>query len=233
MFSFRKKIFGKQNNKIIFLICGWPGKIWHYYFTAKILEINGYRSIVYEYDDNILTSSIKDTIKNTNIVKQEILNQINKFKKQGLQDFSIFGTSYGSIITFMIVNQSKDISKIIINLTGFDLAETVWTWNKGKDSLVKNGIVEQNISLKSLKEKWRELSPINNSNKLEKAKILFYLAKKDEVIPYKLQTKLLEKLKKINHRIQIYTDRKLNHLFSALLNLLWYKRYAKFLNDKN
>jgi len=73
MFSFRKKIIGKNNKKIIFLLCGWPGKIWHYYLTAKILEINGFQSIIYEYDKNILSSSIKDTIeKNGKVLIPEL-----------------------------------------------------------------------------------------------------------------------------------------------------------------
>ena len=51
MFEFRKKVICQNNKKVIFLICGWPGKIWNYYLTVKILEINGYQSMVYEYDD--------------------------------------------------------------------------------------------------------------------------------------------------------------------------------------
>lgn len=229
MFSFRKKVFGKNNKKIIFLICGWPGKIWHYHLTAKALNLHGFQSIIYEYDESILSSSIKDTINNTNLIKNEILKQIKFFKEKGCKNFSIFGTSYGTIIAFMIANNSKDILKIIINLIGYDLAETVWTWNKGKDSLVKEGIVKQNISLKTLKEKWAELSPINNINNLKKTKILFYLAQKDEVIPYRFQTRLFEELLKINKNIQVEHDIKYNHFISAMMNLLNYKKYIKFL----
>jgi len=231
MFSFRKKIIGKNNKKIIFLLCGWPGKIWHYYLTAKILEINGFQSIIYEYDKNILSSSIKDTIENTTSVKEDILKQISLFKKGGFQDFSIFGTSYGTIISFMVGNQSRDVTKIILNLSSLDLAETVWTWNKGKDSQVKKGILHHNINLQQLRKKWYQLSPINNLTNLKNKKILIYLAKKDEVIPYKLQKKLFEKLMEINNNIQFNYDNKHNHPISALLNLLKYNKYVKFLDD--
>jgi esterase/lipase len=225
MFSFRKKVFGKQNGKIIFLLSGWPGKIWNYYLTVKILELNGFKSIVYEYDDSILSSSIKRTIENTTKVKEDILKQIEILKEKGAKDFSILGTSYGTLIAFMVTNQITSISKIIINLTGSDLAEIVWSWNTGKDSLVKKGIIKQNISLKSLKDKWQKLSPINNLNNLADKKILIYLAEKDEIIPFRLQSQLLNKLRQINQNIIVEVDKKHNHLLSAALNLLRYKKY--------
>ncbi len=231
MFSFRKKIIGKNNKKIIFLICGWPGKIWHYYLTAKILERKGFQSIIYEYDESILSSSIENTIKNTYVIKNDVLKEIINLKKIGCKDFSIFGTSYGNIISFIIANKEKSISKLIINLVGSDLAETVWTWNKGRDGLVKKGIKKQNISLNNLKQKWAELSPINNINNLKKLKVLFYLAKKDDVIPFRMQNKLLTKLSKVSSNIKIVINNKDNHLISALINLIKYKIYVNFLLD--
>ena len=231
MFSFRKKIFGKNNKKIIFLLSGWQGKIWNYYFTVKILEFNGFKSIVYEYDDNILSSSIKDTIDNTNEVKKDILKQINNYQKIGYKDFSILGTSYGSIIAFMVTNQTVNISNIIINLTGSNLAEIVWSWDKGKGNLVKKGIIKQNISLKLLKEKWQKLSPINNLNNLNNKKTLIYLAEKDEVIPFKFQSQLVKGLRQINPNIKVEIDKKFKHLLSAALNLLRYNKYINFLDN--
>lgn len=231
MFSFRKKIIGKNNKKIIFLICGWPGKIWHYFLTAKILERKGFQSIIYEYDEDILTSSIENTIKNTNVIKNDVLKEIINLKKYGFKDFSIFGTSYGSIISFIIANKEKSFSNLIINLTGADLAETVWTWDKGRDGLVKKGIKKQNISLIKLKQKWDELSPINNINNLKKFKVLFYLAKKDDVIPFRMQNRLLTELLKITPNIKVVINNKHNHLISALINLLRYKIYLNFLLD--
>lgn len=229
MFSFRKKVLGKNNKKIIFLICGWPGKIWHYRLTAKALDLHGFQSIVYEYDNSILSSSIKNTINNTTRIKKDVLKEVKILKKKGFKDFSIFGTSYGSIISFMIGNESEDISKIIINLIGVDLAEVVWTWDKGKDSLVKKGIISKNVTLQQLKKNWHHLSPINNLKNLSSKKILFYMAEKDEVIPYELQKRLLEELTKINKNIQVERDIKYNHFISAMMNLLNYKKYIKFL----
>src|SRR3990167_3185750 len=131
MFTFRNKIICPQNKKIIFMVCGWPGKIWHYYLTAKILALNGYQSVIYEYDDDILSSSITDTIRNITSVKNDILKMIDVLKQKGCKDFSIFGTSFGTIISFMVANNSSQVTKVIINLSGSDLAETVWSWNKG------------------------------------------------------------------------------------------------------
>ena len=233
MFSFRKKIIGHRNKKIIFLLCGWPGEIWHYLLTAIVLKFHGYQSIIYEFDNTILSSSITKTLDNTNSVKNDIVTEIKRFKHIGYKDFSIFGTSYGTIIAFMVANIDLNISKIIINLSSANLAETVWTWNKGKDSLIKKGIIRQGISLIKLKEKWSVLSPEQNIKNLRNRKILLYLSEKDEVIPYVLQTRLLNKLNKFNINVQMIVNHNLNHLFSALLNLVLFNRYVKFLKKGN
>ncbi|KKS96347.1 MAG: hypothetical protein UV73_C0011G0019 [Candidatus Gottesmanbacteria bacterium GW2011_GWA2_43_14] len=233
MFFFRKKIVGPQNKKIIFLLCGWPGKIWHYLLTAKLLEFHGYQSIIYEFDNNILSSSITGTVNNTVSVKNDIIKEVNRFKHLGYTDFAVFGTSYGTIIAFMVANNEPNISRLIVNLSGADLAETVWTWNKGKESLVKNGIIHQGISLNKLKEKWSFLSPLNNIKNMRDRKILFYLSQKDNVIPYKLQIRLLNGLNKISNNVHVSVNHYSNHLFSALFNLVLFDKYVKFLEKRS
>lgn len=229
MFSFRKKIIGKDNRKIIFLLCGWPGKIWHYFLTAKILEKQGFKCIIYEYDNTIFSSSIKATIANTNAVKNDILKQIKILKKNSFNKFAIFGTSYGTLISFMVANKEKSVTDLILNLSSIDLSETVWTWNKGKDSQIKKELIKQGVSLKLLKKKWSELSPINNMNNLKNTRILFYQAKNDEVFPLRLQHQLLLRLKTITPNIKIVENLNRKHRISALVNLLNHKVYTNFL----
>jgi len=233
MFSYRKKIIAPQNKKIIFLICGWPGKIWNYYFTAKILELHGYQSIIYEFDDSILSSSITATVRNTTLVKNDILKRLGIFKEKGFKDFSIFGTSYGTVIAFMVADNFSSVSNMIINLSGADLAETVWSWNRGKEGKIKNELKEMGISLKYLKKKWSRLNPVNNTSHLSDKRILFYISHKDEVIPYKLQLDLLNTLNRVNKEVVTVSNLRSNHLFSAAVNLIRYDKYINFLESVN
>lgn len=229
MFSFRKKVYGTNNNKLIFLLSGWQGKIWNYYFTAKILEWYGYKSIIYEYDDAILASSVEDTVKNTIRVKDDILEEVRLHKTKGYCSFSIFGTSYGTIIGFLAANEEPSIANIIVNLSAADLALVAWAWNKKKDETIRRIVAKRRFRLKDLKQYWHSISPENNIDNLGDRHILFYEAQKDDILPYSMQARLLAKLKRINRSILIKTDTRFNHVLSAAINVLIYPAYIRFL----
>jgi len=228
-FSFRKKIFGEKNKKVIFLLTGWGNKIFQYIFVIKVLTERGYRCIVYEYDKEILSSDIAKTVKNFFKVKKDILNSIKLLKNQGIKEFSVFGTSLGSVLTFLVANNSKEIKKLVVNLTGADLAEVVWSWDNVRGSNIKKELIARNIDLLKLKNSWKILSPINNIKNLKDKKILIYISKKDELIPYRQSLQLIDQLKYLDCQIKVVTNKHLNHILSGTKNLLKFNRYLTFL----
>jgi len=228
-FSFRKKIFGEKNKKVIFLLTGWGNKIFQHIFVIKVLTERGYRCIVYEYDKEILSSDIAKTVKNFFKVKKDILNSIKLLKNQGIKEFSVFGTSLGSVLTFLVANNSKEIKKLVVNLTGADLAEVVWSWDNVRGSNIKKELIARNIDLLKLKNSWKILSPINNIKNLKDKKILIYISKKDELIPYRQSLQLIDQLKYLDCQIKVVTNKHLNHILSGTKNLLKFNRYLTFL----
>lgn len=229
MFNFRKRVFGKGNRKTIFLLSGWQGRIWNYLATAKILEYYGYESVVYDYDDSIIAPSLNDTVKNTVAVKNDILDEIGQRKENGCQDFSLFGTSYGTVIGFLVANIESSVSKIIVNLTANNIARVAWMWNKKNDPIIREIVADRHVRLKDLESSWHEINPENNIGNLGNRRILFYEAWKDDVLPYPMQSMLLKKLKKINSRVQVKTDTRFNHVAAAAINVLSYPSYVGFL----
>ena len=130
----------------------------------------------------------------------------------------------------MISNSSKDISKIVLNTVGGDLAETVWSWDIAKPWF-KNDIVKQGIKLQELKQIWKDISPINNIDNLQGKKILMYISKKDNIIPYESQALTLFKaLENKGYKVKLVTNNYLHHAFTVAYNLLRPKLYLKFLN---
>ncbi|MFA6017475.1 MAG: prolyl oligopeptidase family serine peptidase [Patescibacteria group bacterium] len=226
---FRKKVFGSNNRKIVFILTGWKTKIWHFGFVANILKRNGFQSIVYEYDKKILSSNTKETVKYLNEVKLDVINTINILKKRGIKDFNLFGTSLGTMLSLMVSDEIKDIKKIILNLTGADLAEIVWSWDKVSDTMIKRNLIKQKINLNKLKQLWYDLAPINNLKMIGNQKLLIYLSETDEIIPYLQGTKLTNKLQQMNINFKLFTNNRSNHFFSGLINLLNYKKYLNFL----
>jgi esterase/lipase len=164
---YKKNEKGKNNRKVIFLLTGWRNRLWMYWPFAKILSLNGFYCITYAYDDEIFSPDTAKTVRYLTEVRDDVLITIKKLKKEGTKDFSIFGTSLGSMIALMIANNSKGVSKIILNTTGSDIAEIVWSWNK-IFSWFKEDLLEQGFILDKLEKVWSSITPKNNTDQLKK-----------------------------------------------------------------
>ena len=226
--SFRKKIFSLNNKKVVFLLTGWKGQIWEYYFVILTLLVNGFDCVAYEYDSDMLSPDVGGTISSFDDVTNDVLQTLTKFNKRGYKDLYIFGTSLGSALSIIVANKTKHIKKIILNLTGASLAGTVWSWDTFKKDLKAN-----KTNLKSLEKSWRRLAPINNLNNMLDKQVLIYLSKHDDVIPFIQGAQLVRefKNKQIKHRLIVNTHG--GHVVSGFVNLLRYSTYIGFLKDYN
>ncbi|MEK7571180.1 MAG: prolyl oligopeptidase family serine peptidase [Patescibacteria group bacterium] len=228
--SFLKKQYGRKHKKVVFLIGGWtytPAMLW---ITAKILESNGYYCITYTYHNEVFSPNTTKTVKELLAIKKAILQQISILKAQGLDSFSVFGTSLGTIPAILVANESSDITKVILNTSGADTAESVWSW----DAVIpgfKENLKQQNFTKEQLVAAWKSISPQYNMDNLQGKSILIYLAKKDELIPYEQGERLLQLLQERKYPYEVVVNGWLNHGFTGILNLLNAKRYLHFLTD--
>lgn len=234
MFTFHKKTYGARHKKVIFFLTGWYTTEKAYWVYLKTLELSGYRTIIYTYDKNIIVPDINDTIDHLMQVKESVLQQIHLLQKEGITDFSVFGTSLGTIIAFLIANEAPAITKLIINLSGADVADIIWSWDTvhffKKFRTFKATLQENGVALPQLKTAWKVLSPIYNIENIQNKKILLYACMKDELIPYQQQVVLIEELKKRKYDLKITTNSFMPHALTAAFNLLNTKRYIDFLN---
>ncbi len=221
---------GQHNKRVIFLLAGWYNKLWMFWVFSKILSFNGFYCITYAYDGDIFSPNTEATTKHFNKIQDEILLKIIELKKRGYKDFSIFGTSLGSMLALMIADKSSDISKIILNTTGIDISEVVWGWVKVKIPFKKE-LLKQNLTLKQLKVLWNDITPASNINNLKNKKILVYLSKKDEIIPFNLGQRLVNEFENKRYNYTLVTNNKLNHLFTGTYNLFNAGRYLSFLKE--
>jgi hypothetical protein len=227
---FNSKTYGSHNKKVVFLLTGWKNTVGQFWIFSHILSLYGYRCITYEYDRSVLSPDAGRTKSELLKIKKDILEGIQKLKKEGIDSFAIFGTSLGSLIALMVANNSKEIDRIILNLSGADLAEIVWSWDYIEKGF-KRGLLRNLLTLLRLKISWRIVSPINNVDKLKNKKILFYYAKKDEMIPFVQARKLAVAFKKYGHDYQVSVNKHNGHLGAGLINLLNFPKYIRFLNS--
>lgn len=171
MFRYQTSVSGKKNKKVVFFLAGWTMKQWHMLLFARILALNGYYCITYTYDNAIFSPDVEKTRSNIPLVVNDIKQQIEQLKKEGFDTFTLFGSSLGCMLSLMVADSLPEVEKIILNLTGADLAEAVWTWDRAKPQF-KAELRERKVTLPHLKERWKILFPIQNADHLENKKIL-------------------------------------------------------------
>ena len=219
---------GRRNTKIIFLLEGWQTKLWMYWIFAKIFERNNYYCITYAYDKGVLSPDTFQTVQNITIIADDILNKIETLKKEGYRNFSIFGTSLGALIALFVADKSKDVSKIILNMTGADIAEAIWSWDSVNPHF-KKSLLEQSYTLEKLRNVWKPISPMHNIQHLKNKKILIFLSKNDELIPYHLGEKLLQEFERRKYDYKVIVNHHFKHFFTGVINLCNSKEYLGFL----
>jgi len=228
--KFQVKEFGKNNKKVIFLLAGWKNRLWQFWWFSKILANHGFYCLTVTYDDEILSPDVTVTVSGLEEVANSILLKIRELEAEGYHDFSVFGTSLGCVLALMVANQSGAVSKVILNNTGGSVAEIVWSWDQVNQGF-KKALVQQGFDLSKLEATWEKIAPENNLDNLKSSKLLVYLAKKDEIIPYYLGEKLLAKLKEQNISYKLVINNTLNHSWTGAANLFNSRIYLDFLKS--
>jgi esterase/lipase len=231
MFSFKVTTYGKKNNKVVFVFSGWKNTQWQFWFVGKTLQAYGYKAFIYTYDPAILTPDTKQTVKNFAIVKKDVLQRITALPKKEQKNMSVFGTSLGTLLAFMVADEVKNVTKIIANLSGADVAKIVWSWDS-IEKRFKDRLRKQRITLPALQTTWASLSPINNLSAIHRKDVLLYAAEKDEVIPYEQAKELIEACKAKNPHTEAIINSRHSHIMSGLINVLRYETYIHFLNTE-
>jgi len=228
VFSIKSKIYGEKNKQTIIVFGGWGIKEWQLFPLGHLLNSYDFKAIILTWDSNILTPDPKLTLKRFQELERYTLELIAKLPKKERSHLSLFGISQGTFPTLMVANNLPSIDRIILNLSGANFADIIWSWDKVIPNF-KNKILEKNLDLPKLKKIWKLLSPIYNLGDIHTSKILMFLSQKDELIPFSEQELLLEAIKKNGLDVEAIVNTRHNHFKSGLINLLRFWIYINFL----
>lgn len=227
--TFSSYSFG-ESEKIVFLLSGWKIRYYHAWIFAKILELSGFKCILYVFHDNFFTPNIEETVKNFADARDAILHDIVFQKRRGSKEFSVYGVSLGTAIAIMASEKSKDIEKIVLNLSGYDLVKTVFDWKMRISPEFYTEFQKIKISLPYLKKQWYIINPMNLIGNIRNRKILVFLSKQDDWIPYDEGVRLVNHLTKEN-TVRVIINKRMNHILSGVKNLLFAQEYTSFLKE--
>jgi len=153
--------YGLTNNRVIYLIGGWGISQKVMFPVSKLLEFAGFYCIIITLSKAILSPDMEKTIQSILNVKQYILRSIKRLTETGHQEVSLFGTSLGALVGLLVADASPHIKKVIFNIPGMDLAESIWGWD-GVLSEFRSQIVQKYHTCEALRN---NISPINTINR--------------------------------------------------------------------
>jgi dipeptidyl aminopeptidase/acylaminoacyl peptidase len=224
---FQIKYYGQRQNKVIFFLGGWGQSQRLLLPISKILELFGFYCITYTFDEKFFDTNLKQTVNRVLRAKRSILEHIKILSQEGNHDFAIFGTSLGALISLLVTNESPHVKKVIFNIPGIDLAESLWNWDRGLLNF-KQELQKKYPTLKSLK---KALAPINSSvhfDNLHNKELLIYISAKD-TIAISDPNYLKQLLQSHHYKFQLKVNKFFDHGLTGFINLVNFPGYLSFL----
>jgi esterase/lipase len=229
--AFVSRVFGRENKKVVIVLSGWTNTLSMFYPVGKILEWAGFYVVVYAYNPNILDPDIYATKQRIQSVVDDIGERIQALKKEDHTMFSVFGTSIGTLIALRVANKSKIVRKVILNISGANISDSVWGWGRREFPYFHEYFHTNHITLSQIRSVWKSIQPLHNINHLDGKKILIYMSKRDDIVPYSQQKLLVKEMKKRNISLLVYTNNCLPHVPTIIYNLMLFCRYINFLQQ--
>ncbi len=210
------KFFEAPNHKGLYvLIPPWRGRLDYYALTRRKLMKEGYSCIEYSFSPRMLSTNYiltRDLFKYVcTKVKRDIENL--KIEKQ-FKEINIIGTSIGCVEVLMIATHYRKFKKVILVAPGNSLAESMW--NGIRTQQLRKDMEEKHITLKLLKEQWKELDPENNLEGLERKEIHIHLSRSDKIIPYELGIRLVDAMQRKGLKPLVKENTYLGHYLTIL-----------------
>jgi len=222
-----KKTFcgNKNSKKCIIVLHGWGGFSWYFKIVLSPFFFFFF-FVFYDYTADILNPDPYKVLENFRLFKKEIGDLIYKLKKSGKEEFVIFGTSLGAFLACYFSNFFPEIKKLILNLIGSKLSETVWLGVSTKK--IKQKMEESNWTFEKLRRLWQEIEPENNIPQRKNIEYLIFISKKEKTIPFRLCEEFVGQLK--GKKIKVYYNKYFGHGVASYLNPLRLKKIKNFLN---
>ena len=222
--------FGQSQERVIFFFTAFRTKYWLYYPTILILLRAGYRVIAYDVDARmILKGDIPKFLATVQRIREDVRGSVDTLKRQNIQRFYSFGTSFGTVFALRTAIDNSDIQKVVVNLTYGSLADFIWTWRVL--GIVKERLMKQNINLQMLEKLMSTISPVSMAPELTDKQILLYASTKDTVIPFVQSSQFRAALKKANVTCMYHESRVFGHFIGCAINNLRGRTYLEFLKQ--
>ncbi len=141
---FKHKVYkAKNEQKILFFFPAGFTKLWWYHFTFNFLNRKNITVIAFDLDWHRAVSELDPN------KLHRLLDDINEIVEKvqndhsNVTEYSVFGTSFGTVIALYIAKKHKNIQSIILNMPYGTIAHLLWTHKPSrpfKDHAIASGL---------------------------------------------------------------------------------------------
>ena len=214
---FRVKEFGLENKKIVFFFTGMGTRRWLYTWPINRMVKQGFRVVTFDFEPLIVHKRDPDTWLNViEAVVKTVREIVNDLKQSGINDFSVFGFSMGTLPAIKSAATIPEIQKAVIMLTYGSVAENVWSWWFIRPAKIR--ALKLGYTMTSLDKKLAPLTPVANAPKLKGKKLLLYISHKDKIIPYEQASQFKDALESAGVDFTLIENKRFGHNLSGLNN---------------
>lgn len=171
----------KNAKKIMFFFPAGFTKMWQYRYTVFLLNKMGITVVGFDFEWHRAVNEldVAGLIKMQENIDEVVIDI--QAKNPDIKEYSVFGTSFGTVCALYIAKRHQNIRAVILNMPYGTLAHLLWTHIPSrpfKEALIKNGI--------DTEEKLHKLTqPIETKANLEllsDRKIVNFTAMNDKIV---------------------------------------------------
>lgn len=236
--DFRVKVYGKQNNRVVFLYCPFGIRRWQLrtpFFPIERLVKAGFQVVAYDFNTRAVTLSPQKSLATMDAVLADAQKRVKNYKATGITNFSAFGTSMGTQYATYCSANIPEIKKIVLNLAYGDLYEHIT--NFPRMHFLPQSRIEKFMSAAGTKQQLKELarpySSLTNAKAFKGREVLMYLNRDDEVMPFHISNEFKKALEKHDANVTYIETGGKSHYRAAVTNHITSKIYLDFLNQES
>ncbi len=172
-----------------------------------------------KWKKSIGSMNVDDSIAFVKSVAESVGRQIAEAPQKS---YSVFGTSYGSVLSLYSAKQYKAIRSLLLNVPHGNVAEVFWHYKPAKkyvQRLVASGITGP----EELHELFKEIEATTELGKLRGRDIIVFKSLNDKIVPNTQD--IIDGLKAENIEVKVYSTNR-GHFFGVIENLLRRSRWA-------
>jgi hypothetical protein len=215
----------KGSNKTMFFFPAGLTKMWQYKLTIAQINKMGISVIGYDiqWKKSIGSMNVDDSIAFVKSVGESVGRHITEAPEKS---YSVFGTSYGSVLALYAAKQFKQINSVILNVPHGNVAEVFWSYKPAKkyiERLIASGIANS----EELHVLFKEIEATTELGRLRGKNIIVFKSLNDKIVPNSQD--IIDGLHAENIDLKVFTTTR-GHFFSAIENLLKKSKWQNVLH---